>query len=198
MNNMNFKLLLPLALILLCAVASAAVTQTATGTITDSTNVKQAVFNINDGNVGTANLNPVFYDKSQHYSPTEVYNFNNDPSIAGLDVGTVDETILVYPDTTVIYSTHGRGTFSVRSGSPIAFYTIESGNDRDLIEADESMLVFDPIYGRFDHGSISPVDIFPRYTTKCKLTPTKDASYIVIDNRHPFATYTMVEITSEY
>jgi hypothetical protein len=194
---MNLKLLLPLALILLCAVASAAVTQTATGTITDSNNVKQAVFNINDGNVGTANLNPVFYDESTHYSPTEVYNFNNDPSIAGLDVGTVDETILVYPGEVITYTTFGRGTFSLRSGSPVAFYTIASGNDKDLLESSESMLTYDPYYHRFDHGIVAPVDIFPKFTTKCKLAPSDEARYIVIDNRY-FSQTVMVEITSEY
>jgi len=194
---MNFKLLLPLALILLCAIASASVTQTATGSITDSNNVHQAVFNINDGNVGTANLNPDFYDESTHYSPTEIYNFNNDPSIAQLDVGTVDETILVYAGEVITYTTHGRGTFSLRSASPVAFYTIASGNDKDLLESSESMLVYDPIYHRFEHGIIAPVDIFPKFTTKCKLTPSSEARYIVIDNRYWGAT-TMIEIVSEY
>jgi hypothetical protein len=194
---MNGKLLAILIILMFIPLASASVTQTATGTITDSNNVKQAVFNINDGNVGTANLNPVFYDESQHYSPTEVYNFNNDPGIAGLDVGTVDETILVYPGEVITYTTFGRGTFSLRSGSPVAFYTIASGNDKDLLESSESLLTYDPYYHRFDHGIVAPVDIFPKFTTKCKLTPSEEARYIVIDNRY-WDSVVMVEITSEY
>ena len=194
---MNFKLLLLVGCILICGMVSAEVTQTATGSITDSNNVHQAVFNINDGTVGTANLNPDFYDESTHYSPTEIINLNNDPSVAQLDVGTVDETILVYPGEVITYTTQGRGTFSLRSASPVAFYTIASGNDKDLLESSESMLTYDPYYHRFDHGIVAPVDIFPKFTTKCKLTPSSEARYIAIDNRY-FGQTVMVEITSEY
>jgi hypothetical protein len=184
---MNFKFILSLLIILLCSSVSASVMQGASGIQVGNVNSHQEVFNI----AGTANLNPSFITTNENY------NFNNDPSVSGLDVGTVDETILVYPGEVITYTTFGRGSFSLRSGSPVAVYTIITETEKNLLESSESMLTYDPYYHRFDHGVISPMDIFPKFTTKCKLIPSSESRYIVVDNRY-FGQTTMVEITSEY
>jgi len=74
------------------------------------------------------------------------------PNIAGLDIGTADITFMVYPMEVVSFPLKEDETWYIRSGTPVAVYTIANGNDRMLLESDESLLTYDPIYHRFNHG----------------------------------------------
>ena len=115
------------------------------------------------------------------------------PNIAGLDIGTADITFMVYPMEVVSFPLKEDETWYIRSGTPVAVYTIANGNDRMLLESDESLLTYDPIYHRFNHGIVSPVTIFPKFTTRCEITSAAPG-YLVLDNRY-FPDYTMVEIS---
>lgn len=113
--------------------------------------------------------------------------------VDGLDVGTVDESVLVFKDEVISYPVMDNQTYYIRSGAPIAVYTIATGNDRMLLSSDESVMVYDKIYHKFNHGIVSPLRIFPKYTTKCAMTSSAPG-YIVIDNRFS-GVNTMVEIS---
>src|SRR5574344_744624 len=83
--------------------------------------------------------------------------------VDGLDVGTVDESVLVFKDEVISYPVLENQTYYIRSGAPIAVYTIATGNDRMLLSSSESVLTYDPIYHKFNHGIVSPLRIFPKY-----------------------------------
>jgi len=114
--------------------------------------------------------------------------------VSGLDVGMVDESVLVFKDEVISYPVFENQTYYIRSGAPVAVYTIATGNDRMLLESSESILTYDPIYHRFIHGIVSPVRIFPKYTEKCSMTASAPG-YIVIDNRFS-GVNTMIEIST--
>jgi hypothetical protein len=113
--------------------------------------------------------------------------------VDGLDVGTVDESVLVFKDEVISYPVLENQTYYIRSGAPIAVYTIATGNDRMLLSSSESVLTYDPIYHKFDHGIVSPLRIFPKYTEKCAMTASAPG-YIVLDNRFA-GVNTMIEIS---
>lgn len=113
--------------------------------------------------------------------------------VVGLDIGMVDEAVLVFKGEVVSYPVGENWTYYIRSGAPIAVYTIATGNDRMLLESSESLLTYDPIYHRFDHGIVAPLTIFPKYTTKCSITSVAPG-YVVLDNRFS-GVNTMVEIS---
>jgi len=131
-------------------------------------------------------------------SPTYI-NINNEApvdtsvQVDGLDVGTVDESVLVFKDEVISYPVLENQTYYIRSGAPIAVYTIATGNDRMLLSSSESMLTYDPIYHKFSHGVVSPLRIFPKYTEKCAMTASAPG-YIVLDNRFA-GVNTMIEIS---
>jgi len=131
-------------------------------------------------------------------SPTYI-NINNEApvdtsvQVDGLDVGTVDESVLVFKDEVISYPVLENQTYYIRSGAPIAVYTIATGNDRMLLSSSESMLTYDPIYHKFNHGIVSPLRIFPKYTEKCAMTASAPG-YIVLDNRFA-GVNTMIEIS---
>ena len=114
------------------------------------------------------------------------------PSVNMLGIGDADTTMMLYPNEVVSYPAKGDTTYYIRSGTPIAVYVIATGNDRDLLESSESKMEYDPVYHKFRHGIVSPVWIFPKFTTKCSFS-TNGIGYIVLDNRY-FPDYTMVEI----
>ena len=114
------------------------------------------------------------------------------PSVNMLGIGDADTTMMLYPNEVVSYPVKDDTTYNIRSGTPIAVYVIATGNDRDLLESSESKMEYDPIYHKFRHGIVSPVWIFPKFTTKCSFS-TSGSGYIVLDNRY-FPDYTMVEI----
>jgi hypothetical protein len=113
--------------------------------------------------------------------------------VDGLDVGTVDESVLVFKDEVISYPVLENQTYYIRSGAPIAVYTIATGNDRMLLSSSESVLTYDPIYHKFNHGIVSPLRIFPKYTEKCAMTASAPG-YIVLDNRFA-GVNTMIEIS---
>lgn len=114
------------------------------------------------------------------------------PSVNMLGIGDADTTMMLYPNEVVSYPVKDDTTYNIRSGTPIAVYVIATGNDRDLLESSESKMEYDPIYHKFRHGIVSPVWVFPKFTTKCSFS-TSGSGYIVLDNRY-FPDYTMVEI----
>ena len=114
------------------------------------------------------------------------------PSVNMLGIGDADTTMMLYPNEVVSYPAKDDMTYHIRSGTPIAVYVIADGRDRMLLDSSESKLEYDPIYHRFNHGVVSPVWIFPKFTTKCSFS-TSGAGYIVLDNRY-FPDYAMVEV----
>ena len=114
------------------------------------------------------------------------------PSVNMLGIGDADTTMMLYPNEVVSYPAKDDMTYHIRSGTPIAVYVIADGRDRMLLDSSESKLEYDPIYHKFRHGIVSPVWIFPKFTTKCSFS-TSGTGYIVLDNRY-FPDYTMVEV----
>lgn len=180
-----------LVISVLVAPAFAATSQDAIGVITGDNN-KQVV-----GNEINTHIDKQFI-KEDVNAPTYI-NINNEApvdtsvQVNGLDVGMVDESVLVFKDEVISYPVFEDQTYYIRSGAPVAVYTIANGNDRMLLESSESILTYDPIYHRFVHGIVSPLRIFPKYTEKCSMTASAPG-YIVIDNRFS-GTNTMVEIS---
>jgi hypothetical protein len=138
------------------------------------------------------------YVKEDVNAPTYIDITNEAPvdtsvQVTGLDVGTVDESVLVFEGEVISYQVFENQTYYIRSGAPVAVYTIATGNDRMLLESSESILTYDPIYHKFVHGIVSPLKIFPKYTEKCSMTASAPG-YIVIDNRFS-GVNTMIEIS---
>lgn len=164
--------------------------QSATGSITGNGNT-QVIGNINAENG--------YVQQQKNYETNNAYitvqaPADNVPAVNLLDVGSVDESRMMYPGEVLSFPASDDMTFSIRSAAPIAVYTIGPGNDRLLLDSSESMLTYDPIYHRFDHGVVAPLYIFPQFTTRCIIT-THSNGYIVMDNRY-FPDYTIVEIRS--
>jgi hypothetical protein len=137
------------------------------------------------------------YIKEDINAPTNIQitneaTINSVPSISMLGIGDAETTFMMYPGEVLSYPAMDNQTYQVRSAEPIAVYVIGTGNDRMLLDSSDSMLTYDPIYHKFEHGVVSPVWIFPHFTTKCSFT-TSGSGYIVVDNRY-FPAYTMVEI----
>ena len=176
---------------LLAAPAFADNSQEAFGVITGDNN-KQVV-----GNEINTHVDKQFVDEDVS-APTYI-NINNEATVDtsvqvdGLDVGTVDESVLVFKDEVISYPVLDNQTYYIRSGAPIAVYTIATGNDRMLLSSDESVMVYDKVYHKFNHGIVSPLRIFPKYTEKCAMTASAPG-YIVIDNRFS-GVNTMIEIS---
>ena len=114
------------------------------------------------------------------------------PSVNMLGIGDAETTMMLFPNEVVSYPVKDNTMYNIRSGTPIAVYVIATGNDRDLLESSESKMEYDPVYHKFHHGIVSPVWIFPKFTTKCSFS-TSGTGYIVLDNRY-FPDYSMVEI----
>jgi len=169
----------------------ASTSQDAIGVINGDNN-KQVV-----GNEVNTHIDKQYVDEDV-VAPTYI-NINNEAPIDtsvqvdGLDVGTVDESVLVFKDEVISYPVSENQTYYVRSGAPIAVYTIATGNDRMLLSSSESMLTYDPVYHKFSHGVVSPLRVFPKYTEKCSMTASAPG-YIVIDNRFS-GVNTMIEIS---
>ena len=149
------------------------------------------------GNKVVTNIDEQYVDEDVS-APTYI-NINNEApvdnsvSVDGLDVGTVDESVLVFDGEVISYPVQENQTYYIRSGAPIAVYTIATGNDRMLLSSSESVLTYDPIYHKFNHGIVSPLRIFPKYTEKCAMTASAPG-YIVLDNRFA-GVNTMIEIS---
>ena len=162
--------------------------QTAIGVVSNSSDVKQIIKNY--AGDGTTII--------ERASSTTFLNVeapeDTTPNVNLLSVGDVDESILMYPNEVLTYPTAPNTTFYIKSAVPIAVYTIGKGNDKLLLESDESKLEYDPIYHRFNHGIVSPQQTFPHLTTKCQMA-TDYTGYIVLDNRY-FPAYSIVEIRS--
>lgn len=153
-------------------------------------------------NVTVIQRNEVHTDVAKQFikedivAPTYVY-INNEapvdmvPNVNMLGVGDADTTYMLYPNEVMSFPAKNQ-TYLIKSGGAIAVYLVATGRDRTLLDSSESMLTYDPIYHRFDHGVVSPAWIWPKFTTKCTFS-TNGVGYIVLDNRY-FPDYTMVEV----
>jgi hypothetical protein len=190
-TSLNPLFLLCLVIAVVASPAIAGTSQDALGVINGDNN-KQVV-----GNEINTHIDKQFV-KEDVVAPTYI-NINNEApvdtsvQVDGLDVGTVDESVLVFKDEVISYPVQDNQTYYIRSGAPIAVYTIATGNDRILLSSSESVLTYDPIYHKFNHGIVSPLRIFPKYTEKCAMTASAPG-YIVIDNRFS-GSNTMIEIS---
>lgn len=156
---------------------------------------------INGNNNSVIQINKVDTDIARQYNdikaPTYISITNEAPvdlvpSVNMLGIGDADTTMMLYPNEVVSYPAKDDTTYHIRSGTPIAVYVIATGTDRMLLDSYESKMEYNPIYHRFEHGIVSPVWIFPKFTTKCSFSTT-GGGYIVIDNRY-FPDYSMIEI----
>lgn len=190
-TSINPLFFLCLVFAVLVAPALAGTSQDAVGVINGDNN-KQVV-----GNEINTHIDKQFV-KEDVNAPTYIDITNEAPvdtsvQVDGLDVGTVDESVLVFKDEVISYPVFENQTYYIRSGAPVAVYTIATGNDRMLLSSDESKMEYDKVYHVFRHGIVSPLRIFPKYTEKCSMTSSAPG-YIVIDNRFS-GTATMIEIS---
>ena len=190
-TSLNPLFFLCLVVAVIAGPALAGTSQDAIGVITGDGN-KQVV-----GNEVNTHIDKQFV-KEDVNAPTYIDITNEAPvdtsvQVSGLDVGMVDESVLVFKDEVISYQVFENQTYYIRSGAPVAVYTIATGNDRMLLESSESILTYDPIYHKFVHGIVPPLRIFPKYTTKCSMTASAPG-YIVIDNRFS-GVNTMIEIS---
>jgi hypothetical protein len=190
-TSLNPLFFICLVIAVVAAPALASTSQDAIGVITGDNN-KQVV-----GNEIVTNVAKQYVDEDvnaqTHITINNEAPVNVVPDIGGLDVGTVDESVLMYPMEVISYPIGENMTYYIRSATPIAVYTIATGNDRMLLESSESMLTYNPTYHRFEHGIVSPLAVFPKFTEKCSITAGAPG-YVVLDNRY-FPDYAMVEIS---
>lgn len=190
-TSLNPLFFICLVIAVIAAPALADNTQYADGVIVGNDNTQIV------SNDVVTNVDKQYVDEDVN-APTHITINNEAPvdtsvQVDGLDVGTVDESVLVFKDEVISYPVLENQTYYIRSGAPIAVYTIATGNDRMLLSSSESMLTYDPIYHKFNHGIVSPLRIFPKYTEKCSLTASAPG-YIVLDNRFA-GVNTMIEIS---
>jgi hypothetical protein len=183
-----------LVIAVLAAPVLASTSQEAFGVITGDNN-KQVV-----GNEVNNHIDKQYVDEDV-VAPTHIQIINEaavdtHQYANGLDVGTVDEAVVLFENRYAAYPVKCNETYYIRSSPnvPITVYTIELGNDLLKLQDKDSIFHYDRIYDRWEHGTIIPTFIFKRYTTKCKITVPEDG-YLVLDNRGEFAAITMVEIS---
>lgn len=138
------------------------------------------------------------YVKEDVSAPTHI-TINNEapvdfsPNVNYLSVGDVDNaSFMIFPHTVIALRADAGTKLKMKSAGALVVYTIELGNDVIELNSDNSMFEFDRVYKRFEHGSVSPITIFPYFTNKCEIEAVVDG-YIVLDNRGKFEDYTMVE-----
>jgi hypothetical protein len=150
--------------------------------------------NTADTNIDKATI----YVKEDINAPTHI-TINNEapvdfsPNVNYLSVGDVDNaSFMIFPHTVVALRADAGTKLKMKSAGVLVVYTIELGNDVIELNSDYSMFEFNRFYKRFEHGTVSPISIFPYYTNKCEIESVVDG-YIVLDNRGQFEDYIMVE-----
>jgi len=113
-----------------------------------------------------------------------------------LDVGDSQEySRLVYPGEVIVFGVSKGDVVTMKASSDVALYTIGTYAGDDLrICSSTSAPVYDPVYHRFDFGTVVPVDKIDCWTMKATLIPSGDAKFIVVDNRAPMNGYTHIEL----
>ena len=116
------------------------------------------------------------------------------PTTSYLGVGDVSYTRLVYPNRIALIPIPENVTeITVKSGTPIALYTISS-DYVDIVHGSQATPDYNEFYDRMDHGTAKWESWIPYYTTSETIGIPETADYIVIDNRNPFTSYNLVEI----
>jgi hypothetical protein len=123
---------------------------------------------------------------------SNVYNYyvtQQSSGVLGLDVGVVEfDRVLIANQVLrmkIIQSPNGNATaYYIMSATPIGIFTTDNQTDSVAVHAIESKLEYDMVYDVMNHGTVLPVDLVPYFTTKNSIIPSKDAAYLVIDNRY--------------
>lgn len=134
---------------------------------------------------------------TQYNSANYQYTFEapeQGPTTSYLGVGDVSYTRLVYPNRIALIPIPENVTeITVKSGTPIALYTINS-DYVDIVHGSQATPDYNEFYDRMDHGTAKWESWIPYYTTSETIGIPETADYIVIDNRNPFTSYNLVEI----
>ena len=173
--------------------------QSAIGII-DGNHNTQKIYNIDKTNIEHQTVNNDIKESDISYISIDASGGNNQLGMSSLSIDNVNETILMFPGEVLAYPEDGTQTFSISSGSPIAVYSIDGFTDHLLLESDTSVLNYDLVYHRFEHGTVVPTSVFPHLTTRCWFSPDIPG-YIVLDNRVflegvDVSTYNLVSISS--
>jgi len=138
-------------------------------------------------------------DQNQHQSNYQNVNVivPEEKEIKTLDVGPVAFTRLLWKDEVVTMPLSGVSLITIKAGSPLAVYTVDSHGEIFKVDSMDSIPVYDWNYHRFQFGSVSPIDKIPYYTTKGSLVSSWNADYVVVDNRNPFSGYNLVDVSIE-
>jgi hypothetical protein len=160
------------------------VDQDANGVIVGDGN-NQDVLNLNGG---TINVDPTSYQSTY----TSYTTIDTAPEFYNLNTADVSYTRLVYPNEVIAFKSLVNTTYKIIAGTPVAVFTVDN-EGKSALDGSESKLIYDKIYHRFETGSVSPIDKVPYLTTKCAITPSEEATYVVIDNRY-FPSMMMIEV----
>ena len=162
--------------------------------LAESSNVDQNAKSVvvgHDNKVNTQNINAGTYVQHAIYKAYDngiytqnIYEVQGGNGIAMLDTGVIEFDRVVMADQVLkIDLIPNATTYFITSGTPVAVYTI-GHLDKDAIQSSESILKYNPVYDRMDSGIVVPVDLVKYFTTKCSITPSANADYLVIDNRY--------------
>jgi len=101
----------------------------------------------------------------------------------------------VYPGEVISFGVLPGDSISVKASSDIALYTIGDSDDSLRINSKTASPVYDPVYHKFDFGTVVPIDKIDYWTTKATLVAGNDSKFVVVDNRAPMNGYTHIEIS---
>jgi hypothetical protein len=122
--------------------------------------------------------------------------------VLDLDKGVIEQDRVMFANQVLVQpivrpSSGNATTYYVTSGVAISVYTLyNTSYDYTAVHGEQSMMTYDPVYDKMNHGTVDPDDIVPYFTTKCSLTPSADAGYIVFDNRYFDPQNTVVQIVA--
>ena len=118
----------------------------------------------------------------QYYTEESNGYYDLDTGVIGSDRVLMHDEVLALP---IPKFGNNATTVYIVTGTPVAVYTIGTGTlVNSGVQPSDSKLYYDAIYGRMEHGSVTPVDAVPYYTNKCSLTISSGSTYLIIDNRY--------------
>ena len=165
--------------------------------VIDQKGVGNSAYQIGDDAYISVRHADVKETNTQYNSANYQYTFEapeQGPTTSYLGVGDVSYTRLVYPNRIALIPIPENVTeIAVKSGTPIALYTIDS-DYVDIVHGSQATPNYNEFYDRMDHGTAKWESWIPYYTTSETIGIPVSADYIVIDNRNPFTSYNLVEI----
>jgi hypothetical protein len=142
-------------------------------------------------------VQPVKVTVNQQQSQSQSQSATVEKGARVLDVGTVNESRLVYPGEVILYNVTEGSICKVRSAYAVGFYTIasEGGYGRMKVKTQDATPRYDPIFNEMHFQYVTAVDKINFWTAESTMVATGDAAYLVLDNRAPGNTYVYVEVT---